>query len=342
MINRSGIYKITCAANGRLYVGSAVNFRERWNTHRSATRRGKHHSRHLQNAWNKYGQDAFKFEVLLLCAKEDLIMYEQRAIDTLKPALNTLPAAGTPLGYKHTPEAIKNMRAAQKLVGREGRVWQKHTEATKKKLSVSHVGEKNPMYGREVSEHTRKKLSVAHKGKKPHENTRRAATITKQKQWADPAYRAKMVNAVKDRKHTLEEGIASATANGVQVTIGETVYRSTKEAARVVGRHESTLMTWVRKSVVPADNGVFTGLPITRSGRVRPECSRKPGLTRTHNPLTVGDMYFSSRKKAASFFGVTVTTVSQWVDAAVVRKPRKVSFHSRYTGLPVKAIPCQP
>jgi hypothetical protein len=51
----SGIYQIRNKANGHRYVGSSNNIQERWHKHISDLNRNKHHSRHLQNAWNKYG-----------------------------------------------------------------------------------------------------------------------------------------------------------------------------------------------------------------------------------------------------------------------------------------------
>lgn len=105
MINRSGVYKITCTANGRFYIGSAVNFKRRWIYHRRDAVAGKHSSRHLQRAWDKHGPEAFKFEVLIVCSKECLIMYEQQAMNALKPEFNMAPTAGSCLGVKHTATA---------------------------------------------------------------------------------------------------------------------------------------------------------------------------------------------------------------------------------------------
>jgi group I intron endonuclease len=55
----AGIYKISHAASGRAYVGSAVNIKKRWATHRHALRTGRHHSQKLQRAWSKYGEAEF-------------------------------------------------------------------------------------------------------------------------------------------------------------------------------------------------------------------------------------------------------------------------------------------
>lgn len=58
------IYKIRNVVNQKFYVGSTTNMYERTRNHRTRLRRGRHHSRHLQAAWNKYGEECFVFEVV--------------------------------------------------------------------------------------------------------------------------------------------------------------------------------------------------------------------------------------------------------------------------------------
>ena len=100
--HNSGVYVIS-TPSGRQYVGSAVNFGSRWSVHRYHLRNGTHHSRKLQAAWNKYGE-RLQFSKLLICAREHVVMYEQIAIDALRPAMNVAPMAGSSLGYRHTAE----------------------------------------------------------------------------------------------------------------------------------------------------------------------------------------------------------------------------------------------
>jgi group I intron endonuclease len=57
------IYKIRNVVNGKFYVGSTTNTRERFRNHRKMLRSNRHHCRHLQASWNKYGEDCFKFDV---------------------------------------------------------------------------------------------------------------------------------------------------------------------------------------------------------------------------------------------------------------------------------------
>lgn len=62
-LNFPAIYTITHIASGKTYVGQTINVCVRWQLHRSDLRKGKHRNAYLQNAWNKYGKDAFKFSV---------------------------------------------------------------------------------------------------------------------------------------------------------------------------------------------------------------------------------------------------------------------------------------
>lgn len=114
-----GIYAITHAASGRVYVGSAVNTRRRWSEHRRRLNKGDHHTSRLQNAWVKYGSDAFTFAVLeTVSDKTGLIAREQHWIDKLKATgragYNTCPIASSMLGYKFSAKARAKMSATRK------------------------------------------------------------------------------------------------------------------------------------------------------------------------------------------------------------------------------------
>lgn len=100
----SGIYRITNTLNGHTYIGSAENIRRRWNKHRSDLRKGIHHSGHLQNAFNKYGEEYFEFSVILFCDNNELIYNEQMWMDKLNPEYNMRPIAESSLGIKRSAE----------------------------------------------------------------------------------------------------------------------------------------------------------------------------------------------------------------------------------------------
>lgn len=98
-----GVYEIVNKVNGKRYVGSSVNIEQRWASHRSQLINGKHHSPHLQRAWNKYGIDSFDWLVIVECHESEIICIEQREIDRHSD-YNVAPVAGRNSGYRWTEE----------------------------------------------------------------------------------------------------------------------------------------------------------------------------------------------------------------------------------------------
>lgn len=84
----SGIYKIENTLNKKVYIGSTNNFSYRKQTHFKLLKSNKHHSIKLQRAFNKYGEDNFKFEILVKCPVEYLLKVEQWFFDTHHPEYN--------------------------------------------------------------------------------------------------------------------------------------------------------------------------------------------------------------------------------------------------------------
>lgn len=102
----SGVYEIFNTVNGKRYIGSSSSIAGRWKLHRTCLRGNRHHSPKLQNAWNKYGEAAFKFRMILTCAptKEMLYFYEQQLFDKVQPEYNAAPIAKSVLGVKRSLE----------------------------------------------------------------------------------------------------------------------------------------------------------------------------------------------------------------------------------------------
>lgn len=108
-----GIYQIVNTVNGKRYVGSSVDIDKRWREHIRLLKASKHHSRHLQSAWNKYGEDSFEFDVIEECEPHHLVDREQSHIDNLSH-YNCSPTAGSSLGVKHSAETRMRMSEARK------------------------------------------------------------------------------------------------------------------------------------------------------------------------------------------------------------------------------------
>lgn len=170
---KSGIYKITNTLNGRVYIGSAKEFKERWNDHRRNLAKNKHQNKYLQNDYNKFyqfcGNDDFLiFEILELTNgdKKERTLKEQHYIDKhydhQKECYNIRKEAlMSDSFYKHNNEIKKILsNLAKKRTGNKnsnyGNLWSDEMKEIQRKKVADRCS--NPEY--------RKKLSIAQKNKK--------------------------------------------------------------------------------------------------------------------------------------------------------------------------------
>jgi group I intron endonuclease len=177
-----GVYAIEHIESGKRYIGSSQDISRRFSRHVWLLKAGKHHSPHLQAAWSKYGEAAFRFILVVACnTPEELLLAEQLEIDMhggTDSSYNVAPFAGAPMrGRKMTEETKAKMRESHKSrppISEETR--ERHRLAAiereqKRKAdgyTLSEEGRANlsvALKGRTVSDETRKKLSEANKGK---------------------------------------------------------------------------------------------------------------------------------------------------------------------------------
>lgn len=172
---QNGVYVIHCSKNDFTYFGSAAGkggFQLRARQHISALRNNKHHSRILQNHFNKYGEDVFTFNIVEICKPENCVRFEQtwidlRGIGDRNKSYNINPTANSFLGFKHTEEFKLNLSLRQ-----TGKKRGPRSEEVKARLRAKNLG--HP-----VSEETRAKISAINKGRKQSPETvrRRMATM---------------------------------------------------------------------------------------------------------------------------------------------------------------------
>jgi group I intron endonuclease len=169
---RSGIYAITHLLSGRRYVGSAVRLVGRFKDHLYMLRKGNHHCRYLQNAWNKYGSGAFRFSVLERCSESDLIEREQYWIDSTPSGtlFNHALVAGSVLGIKRSEETKRKLS--------ESRRGMKFTDSHRAAISAA-------LIGRTGKRHTPESLTLISERAKeasadPEERRRRAERARRQ------------------------------------------------------------------------------------------------------------------------------------------------------------------
>lgn len=117
-VHLRGVYRIKNITTGKQYIGSTVmSFLKRLQHHHAMLKSGKHKNAYLQNAWNKYGEDDFIFEVVEVCEKKDCLLKEQIYLDSETNLYNINPlASGTPNMSKETIEkrSVKIREIARK------------------------------------------------------------------------------------------------------------------------------------------------------------------------------------------------------------------------------------
>lgn len=106
-----GVYSITNKLNNKKYIGKSDNIYVRWDEHRKDLNKGVHHNKHLQRAWNKYGEENFIFEIVEKCKNDDIAYqrerYWVRYYDSFKNGYNMNEGGTGGLGYTHTEENIE-------------------------------------------------------------------------------------------------------------------------------------------------------------------------------------------------------------------------------------------
>ena len=210
-----GIYMIQNKVNNKMYIGQAVDIEKRWNDHIWNLNNKRNENRHFINAWYKYGEENFKFTILLECKESDLNMYEEYYIFEL---MTYDPRVGYNKNYggdsgRPTEEAKRKMSEAQK--GKqlseehkrkisESQKGKQFSEEHKRKISEYRKGKRSPMCGKQLSEEHKRKISESQKGKQlSEEHKRKISEYRKGKQHTGETKR-KISESLKGKQHTGE------------------------------------------------------------------------------------------------------------------------------------------
>lgn len=140
-----GVYMIRNMRNGKKYIGSTKDARQREKNHFEELRANRHHCDHLQNAWNlEDDTDVFQFVMFIYCKKEDLLAMEQSCFDVMKPEYNSSLIAGRP---EHTA-AVRAKMSAKKLGKPSPRKGVKSSPEAVQKMRESKLGKPSPKKGK--------------------------------------------------------------------------------------------------------------------------------------------------------------------------------------------------
>ena len=183
-----GVYFILHKTSDTFYVGSSSNIEKRFSQHLRKLRANNHHCKHLQNAWNKYGESFFEFVIkqetnsIDECRKLEQVILDE-SFDKTYNSKNAALGGGTgdsnpmrdPLiaekvsrarkGMKFSDEHRANMSKA--LKGRIGpRLGTFQTDEAKEKMRLAKLGKPSPRKGIKVGAESRLKMSRSKLGVK--------------------------------------------------------------------------------------------------------------------------------------------------------------------------------
>ena len=231
-----GIYRITCTSNGMIYIGSAANLAQRWSNHLYMLKRQRHGNPKLQHAFDKYGKDAFVFDVLeLVLIPELLTAREQYWFDHLHPfgrnGFNILREADSSLGAKHSPVSRAKRSEAQR--GKKPFLGKTHTPESIEKMRIA---VKKRHQERPMSEETRNKIRMARLGTKASSTAIENQRLGQLKRKASENPNYGWANAFEGRTHTPEarEKQRIAALNRPPVSEETRAKISASQAARLI------------------------------------------------------------------------------------------------------------
>lgn len=164
----TGIYEIVCTGNGKRYIGQSINIEKRFREHRNQLKRGVRENKYFQNAWNKYGESSFEFNILEECDEDVLTSREQYHMNLhlFENLFNWGPAADNGLRGTKRPSHIVERIRESKIGDKNPMYGKRFSESHRQKLSIAQSGENNGFYGLKHTEETKARMSDAKKGEK--------------------------------------------------------------------------------------------------------------------------------------------------------------------------------
>jgi len=187
-MKKIGIYKII-SPNGKIYIGQSIDIENRFKTYLRYSCKSQIK---LLASLKKYGAENHKYEILIICSKEDLCIQEKYFVDLYNSfnsvnGLNIRDGGGNSAkiseeqklkisnslkGKKHSPERVEKNRLGQlnKKSSIEKRLREKLFPKVKKQrvirvlsqeekehLSKINLGINNPNFGKKRTEESKQK-----------------------------------------------------------------------------------------------------------------------------------------------------------------------------------------
>lgn len=228
-----GIYLIKCDVENKVYIGQSKNIRKRCVEHLSRLRLKKHPNSYLQEAFNKCGENSFKFEVLY--ELKDEIFDRDKLYELEIKYISLYDSTNRDKGYNIESGGISSSRFAKE---------------TCKKISESHKGKK-------MSNEVKEKLSKIRKGKPSHwkgkkqtkEHSEKRISQQYGKVWVNNGEISKFVTK-EESKNLLEKGFKMGR-NSFKWHTGKYEYNgkyyTLTEISKMCGVERSSLFVRLKK-----------------------------------------------------------------------------------------------
>ena len=157
--NLSGIYYIENLISGKKYIGQSINTSIRWKNHKNQLRGNRSPFVDLQNDWNIFGEENFKFQLIEECNNQySLDLLEEYYVDFFDSYKN---------GYnqshngKFTFDGMKHKEESKEIL-RQLHLGKRPSEESIQKNREAHLGENNHFWGKKHTVETRIKMSKNH------------------------------------------------------------------------------------------------------------------------------------------------------------------------------------
>ena len=208
------IYMTTNMINGKKYIGSSKDVYNRWNQHLTELRKGKH-TKHIQAAYYKYGEESFVFMVIeLVYDLTQLVPREQIWLDYYESykqenGYNIREIAESNRGikwseeskvklseltknrYKDNPEIISQISESVKNLWEDPEYKNRMKDAIKKGLDNPEVKAIMSKSTKDRWENPKFKDKILEIMRSP--ESRQIGSILRKKEWEDPDIRSKRV-----------------------------------------------------------------------------------------------------------------------------------------------------
>jgi group I intron endonuclease len=210
-----GVYMIRNTRNGKKYIGSTKNAKQRESAHFRGLLAGSHSCAHLQNAWNaEEDKSVFRFGMFIYCRADLRVELEQACLDLMRPEYNVSPRADMPTPFEY---------------------WSKEKQQAQRELARAlFSGANNPscnMSGAQLSERASRGVTTRRARGTDIVGTQKAIQ-TRLEKGLNPVIGRKVADARilnGTERLRIEKGTATRKANGSFITGAEKAAKTRKE-----------------------------------------------------------------------------------------------------------------